>query len=155
MTYWNMGSIRNLFAATPGRQPGRALLASARPQDVRPCSGCCARAVRAARRTRAPQGRRGRPAVGSGRSSHARLRQPAYAVCLRPRAQPALRRRLACCKVPGRRGRVTRHARPTAHTLRMGGRPATRSSLPAHARSAGQRRRQRLHSGGNASLPRT
>ena len=46
----------------------------------------------------------GRPAAGSGLSSHTRLRQPAGAVCLRPRAQPALRRRLAYWK--RYRGRV-------------------------------------------------
>jgi len=84
-----------------------------------------------------------RPAVGSGRSSHTRLRQPAGAVCLRPRAQPALRRRLAYWK--RYRGRVVsvRHARPAAHTLRVVVRTAALSGLSAYVQSISQRGRQR------------
>lgn len=53
------------------------------------------RAGQAAHRPRAQRDSRCRPAGGSGRASHTRLRQPANAVCLRPRAQLALRRHLA------------------------------------------------------------
>ena len=69
--------------------------------------------------------------------------QPAYAVCLRPRAQPALRRRLAYWKRYRGRVCVTCHARPAAHTLRACVRSATLSGLSAYVQSISQRGRQR------------
>ena len=115
-------------------------LSAARPPTLR----VCARAVRATCRPRAHGSLPGRPAVGSGLASHTRLQQPAGAVCFRPRAQPALRRRLAYCNVIWGRVVVTRHARPAAHTLRVVVRSATLSRLSAHVRSSVQRGRQRL-----------
>ncbi len=110
--------------------------------------------VRSARSCHMPAARPGslpgRPAVGSAWSSHTRLRQPAGAVCLRPRAQPTLRRHLAYGSVIGGRASVMRHARAAAHTLRVAARSATLSRSSAHVRSIGQRGRQR-HSATAAS----
>lgn len=61
---------------------------------------------------------------------------PSAACSARPTPPPGL------MQGQRRRGRVPRHARPTAHTLRMAARSATRSGLPAHARSSVQRGRQ-------------
>ena len=98
--------------------------------------------VRSARSCHMPAARPGslpgRPAVGSAWSSHTRLRQPADAVCLRPRAQPTLRRHLAYGSVIGARASVMRHARAAAHTLRVIVRPATLSGLSAHVWASGQ-----------------
>lgn len=67
---------RIYFAAIPGCWPGRALPTSGCPQPGRPRSG-----VRSGRSCRTqptrPWKSPARPAVGSGRSSHTRLQQPA------------------------------------------------------------------------------
>ena len=103
--------------------------------------------VRSGRSCHAPPTRPGsvtsRPAVGFGWSSHTRLRQPACAVCLRPRAQPTLRRRLAYWKRCRGRVIVARHARPAAHTLRVVVRSAALSGSYAPVQSISQRGRQR------------
>ena len=84
-----------------------------------------------------------RPAVGSGRSSHTRLQQPAS----RSASGRVLSPPYAAVRPNARStGRVVsvRHARPAAHTLRAVVRSAavTRSSAPVQ--SISQRGRQRL-----------
>ena len=109
------------------------------------------------------------PGVRSGRSCRTQptrprslpYGQPSAPVGLRIRAYSSPLRGLlpaACSARPtppsglmrGQRVRVVsvRHARPAAHTLRMAVRPAAVTRSSAHARSSGQRGRQRLQRNG-------
>ena len=113
--------VRSPAAHAPGVRSGR----SCRTQPTRPWESPV------------------RPAVGSGRSSHTRLQQPA----LRSASGRVLSPPYAVVRPNARSsGRVVsvRHARPAAHTLRAVVRSAavTRSSAPVQ--SISQRGRQRL-----------
>lgn len=89
-----------------------------------------------------------RPAVGSGRSSHTRLQQPASRSASGRVLSPPYAAVRPDARSTGGRVVSVRHARPAAHTLRMAVRSATFTRSSAHARSTGQRGRQRLQRNG-------